>query len=105
MNSQPKGKDLSDSRDADYVVVSSEDSADDSDNVEIEEIEESGSDLNEDGENCSKEIVVWDDKRKKFKRPGMPKAFRRSQSGPTSAVKFGPIGPTDLESYEFIEKW
>ena len=96
---------MSDSSDADYVVVSSGDSAEESDNVEIEEIEESGSDLNEDGENCSEEIVVWDDKRKKFKRPGMPKAFRRSQSGPTSAVKFGPIGSADSESYETTENW
>ena len=105
MNLQPKGKDQSDSSDADYVVVSSGDSAEDSDGVEIEEIEESGSDLNEDGENCSEEIFVWDDKRKKFKRPGMPKAFRKSQSGPTSAVKFGSIGPTDSESYEITENW
>ena len=105
MNLQPKGKDQSDSSDADYVVVSSGDSAEESDNVEVEEIEESGSDLNEYEENCSEEIFVWDNKRKKFKRPGMPKAFRRSRSGPTSAVKFGPIGPTDSESYQITEKW
>ena len=102
---QPKGKDQSDSSDSDYVVVSSGDSAEESDNVEIEEIEESESDLNEDGENCSEEIFVWDDKKKKFKRPGRPKAFGRSQAGPTSAVKFGPIGPTDSESYVITEDW
>ena len=89
----------------DYVVVSSGDSAEESDNVEIEEIEESGSDLNEDGEYHSEEIIVWDDKRKKFKRPGMPRAFQRSRSGPTSSVKFGPIGSTDSESYETTENW
>ena len=105
INLQPKGKDQSDSSDMDYVVVSSGDSAEESDNVEIEEIEESGSDLNEDWENHSEEIIVFDDKRKKFKRPGMPKAFQRSKSGPTSAVKYGPIGSTESESYETTENW
>lgn len=59
----------------DYVVVSLGDSVEESDNVEIEEIEESGSDLNEDWENYFEEIIVFDDKRKKFKWLGMFKVF------------------------------
>lgn len=102
---QPKGKDQSDVSDVDYKVVSSGDSGEDSDEVEIEEIEESGSDLNEDVQNRTEEIFVWDDRRKKYKRPGMPRAFRRTQSAPTTAVKFGPIGPTDSESYKTTENW
>lgn len=59
----------------DYVVVSLGDSVEESDDVEIEEIEESGSDLNEDWENYFEEIIVFDDKRKKFKWLGMFKVF------------------------------
>ncbi|XP_078383738.1 uncharacterized protein LOC144666216 isoform X2 [Oculina patagonica] len=97
---KPKGKDKSDSSDADYKVVSSGESEEDNDDVEIEEIEESGSDLNEELQDCTEEICVWDNKRKRYKKPG-----GGGSASSTVPVTFGPIGTKESEAYRKTEDW
>lgn len=105
-NWQPRGKDKSDSSDMDYIVVSSGESEDDGDEAEIEEIEEIGSDLNAELEDCTDEIFVWDSARKKYKKAKKSKGPHKSGSAPkTGAVKFGPIGTKNTDTYSTTKGW
>lgn len=60
----PRGKDESDSNDADFELISS----DESDDIEIEEIEEEGDSNMEEMLDDAEEIFVWDDKRRGYKK-------------------------------------
>ena len=61
---KPRGKDESDSNDADFELISS----DESDDIEIEEIEEEGDSNMEEMLDDAEEIFVWDDKRRGYKK-------------------------------------
>ena len=92
----------SDSSDVDFQAASSGESEDDSDDVEIEEIDDSGSELNDHLEDAE-EIVVWDDTRAKFKKPRKKRQPPSRTSG--EDVRFGPIRAKDSESYTTTESW
>lgn len=68
--------------------------------MEIEEIEESGSDLNEELQDCTEEIFVWDNKRKRYRKAG-----RSGSASSTPPVRFGPIGTKESEAYRITEDW
>ena len=61
---KPRGKDESDSNDADFELISS----DESDDIEIEEIEEEGDSDMDEMLDDAEEIFVWDDKRRTYKK-------------------------------------
>ena len=93
----------SDSSDVDFKVVSAGESEDDSDTVEIEEIEESGSDVNDNLQENAEEIFVWDDKRRKHKKP--QKKRRPPARTPRKDARLVPFGSKDSESYTTTESW
>ena len=67
--------------------------------MEIEEIEESGSDMDKDF-NEAEEIFVWDDKRKKYKKPKKKASVNVARSS-----KVGPIGGNGCQVYSAMKKW
>ena len=75
-------------------MIGSGESDQESDDVEIEEVEESGSNLDEDFDKAE-EIVVWDDKRKTNKKANRKKI----------ASKIARVGPTSCNVYAETEKW
>ena len=93
----------SDSSDVDFKVVSAGESEDDSDNVEIEEIEESGSDVNDNLQENAEEIFVWDDRRRKYKKPKQKR--RPPARTPRKDATLVPIGSKGSESYTATESW
>ena len=98
-NSQPAGKDMSDSSDVDFKAISSEESEEDEDSVEVEEIEDSGTDMGEDV-NEADEIYVWDNKRKKYR-----KSKQTTKRPPPAYAYIGTVGGKNSAAYKATEKW
>ena len=75
-------------------MIGSGESGQESDDIEIEEVEESGSNLDEDFDKAE-EIVVWDNKKKRYKR-----AYQKNR-----ASKIARVGEGDSHVYAETEKW
>lgn len=100
INSKPVGKDKSDSSDTDFQMVSSGDSEQESDDIEIEEIEEDDSNVDEECDE-EEEIFVWDDKRKKYKK----KKSKQTRTFVRGFMKVDPFGEDDKDFFSATQKW